>query len=228
VDGGNQFPMQKHGYKKKLAGTPLSAGPLVVLQCSRCRDFLHTRMPASTSTIQQSPRNSSLFEICCATSALQLDLAEGQPLSREGFSQDTRPTPVKLPQASLSRGLGSDTAGTHVLAAMLSNENIKIQPDGLQRLVIDDALLDNGSTLSEASVEHQVKMILADESVQQRLGLPQALPSPGEHSRHAEAASGVSPTFLAPPAIASACAPQSASAHADPRLTPVLLEGMLV
>jgi hypothetical protein len=24
---GNQFPMQKHGYKKKLAGTPLSAYP---------------------------------------------------------------------------------------------------------------------------------------------------------------------------------------------------------
>jgi hypothetical protein len=35
---------------------------------------------------------------------------------------------------------------------MLRNENIKNQLDGLQRLVIDDALLDNGSTLSEATL----------------------------------------------------------------------------
>jgi hypothetical protein len=111
---------------------------------------------------------------------------------------------------------GSDTVGT-VLAAILRDENIEQQPDSLQRLMLGDALLDNGSTLSEASVEHEVTIMLVDESAQQGLGLPQA--SRGEGSRHAEAASDLSPIFLAPPAIASALA--------DTHVTPVLLEGVL-
>ena len=111
---------------------------------------------------------------------------------------------------------GSDTVGT-VLASILRNENIEKQPAGMQRLMLGDAILNNGSTLSEASVEHEATIMLVDESVQQGLGPPQA--SRGEGSRHAEAASDVSPIFLAPPAIVSALA--------DPRVTPVLLEGVL-
>ena len=71
-----------------------------------------------------------------------------------------------------------DTVGT-VLSQLLRSENMEQRPDGHQRLMLGDALLDNERTLADACIEHETTLKFIDavdpsESLQLHPALPQA------------------------------------------------------
>jgi len=73
----------------------------------------------------------------------------------------------------------SDTVGA-VLSQLLRSESMEQQPDGQQRLMLGDALLDNERTLADACIEHEATLDFkfVDPSMQLNRALPLAAASP--------------------------------------------------
>ena len=94
-----------------------------------------------------------------------------------------------------------DVQPSHTVGSLLSQflriQNLEQQPDGQQRLLLGDALLDSDSTLADIGIEDGAKLVFADLSQQLSAAVPRAAAS-ASVSRHGAKDAAPASQSLAP------------------------------